>query len=349
MSTQISELFVAIGVKGSEKTLSALANTRMSISSIASTSLEAKAAILGMAYALERLTTSAAADADQFLRTAVEFTKSKRISRDLQNVILQQFGLSPDLIGKIESGQFKLSNVDHAPILSNKEIDSLSNVQSQFAGVEEKVRLFFGHFTAKHGNEIVKIIQDMTTAFLELANVLIIIADKLQIFQAIDNVFKGWGTILQFADDFLSGKKNDKNFLDKALIPSKKDTIDLYKSIQKDFQVSKLINKLPSLGDGIEDWIYTSKKNLNSGYGEFAKDIPRLFNRNGYDILKGAPVPSVPDRYTLAPKNSNINVTQNISMTGDPTDYNDIQNMQMTALQKGIIDTMSQFDRGRQT
>lgn len=406
-------MYVALGVKGSEKTLTALANTRMSISSIAATSLEAKAAILGMAYALERLTTGAATDASNLknfaafidssaedierwdyaakraglsaesmnnsirgvykmiqenlttpgklppgakifaeetklditkplnyqdiLRKAVAFSHSKRVAQPVINSILQSLGIGADIIGAIESGQFKLSNVDHAPILSNKEVDSLANVKSQFEGIEEKVRLFFGHFTAKHGNEIVKIIQDMTTAFLELANVLIIIADKLQIFQLVDNVFKGWGTIFKFLDDFGSGKRDEKNFLDKALIPTKKDTIDLYKSIQKDFEIGKALNKMPAflpslgqgIGQGIEDWVMDSKRRLN----------PQLFS----------PSPSVPQRYGLSPQNTTVNVTQHLTLSGDGTNYNDIQNMHQAASQKWIVDTMSQFDRGRQT
>lgn len=406
---QIAELFVALGVKGSEKTLTALSNTRMSISSIAATSLEAKAAILGMAYALERLTSGAATEGSNLknfaafidssaediqrwdyaakraglsaesmnnsirgvykmiqenlttpgklppgakifaeetglditkplnyqdiLRRAVQFSHSKRVAQPVINSILQSLGIGTDIIGAIESGQFKLSNVDHAPILSNKEVDSLANVKSQFEGIEEKVRLFFGHFTAKHGNEIVKIIGNMTDAFLALATALDTILTKLDGFELIDTIFKAWKTDLGFVNDILVGKRNEKNPLDKALIPSKKDTIDLYKSIQQDFQIGKAINNLPaflpSLGQGIEDWVMDSKRRLN----------PQLFQ----------PAPSVPNRYGLSPQNTTVNVTQHLNITGDGTDYNDIQNMHQQAWQRVVVDTMSQFDRGRQT
>lgn len=51
----VGELFVSLGIKGSEKTLGAIANTRQGLKDIASTSLETKAALVGVAYAVERL------------------------------------------------------------------------------------------------------------------------------------------------------------------------------------------------------------------------------------------------------------------------------------------------------
>ncbi len=51
----IAELFVNLGVKGSEKTVGAIANLQKGLKETASTSLEAKAAIVGAMYALERL------------------------------------------------------------------------------------------------------------------------------------------------------------------------------------------------------------------------------------------------------------------------------------------------------
>ncbi len=51
----IGDLFLNLGIKGSEKTLGALGNVQKNLKSTASMSLEAKAGILGAMYALERL------------------------------------------------------------------------------------------------------------------------------------------------------------------------------------------------------------------------------------------------------------------------------------------------------
>lgn len=51
----VAELFVNLGIKGSEKTLGALSSVKKGIGDLSATSLEAKAAIIGAVYALEKL------------------------------------------------------------------------------------------------------------------------------------------------------------------------------------------------------------------------------------------------------------------------------------------------------
>lgn len=56
----VGELFVNLGVKGTDKTLNAFVQVKSGLSGIASTSLEAKAAIAGMLYGIEQLMSSSA-------------------------------------------------------------------------------------------------------------------------------------------------------------------------------------------------------------------------------------------------------------------------------------------------
>lgn len=51
----IGELFINLGIKGSEKTIGALTNIKEGLGKLTSTSLEAKAALIGAAYAFDRL------------------------------------------------------------------------------------------------------------------------------------------------------------------------------------------------------------------------------------------------------------------------------------------------------
>lgn len=55
MSLSIAELFVNLGIKGSEKTVGALNQTKKGLGEVSSMSLEAKAGILAAVYALEQL------------------------------------------------------------------------------------------------------------------------------------------------------------------------------------------------------------------------------------------------------------------------------------------------------
>jgi len=56
----IGEFFLSLGIKGAEKTLSALSNAKKGMGELGSASLEAKAALLGAAYAFERLMSNSA-------------------------------------------------------------------------------------------------------------------------------------------------------------------------------------------------------------------------------------------------------------------------------------------------
>jgi hypothetical protein len=57
----IAELFVNLGIKGSEKTVGALSNVRKGLGEVSSMSLEAKAGILAAIYGFERLMSASAA------------------------------------------------------------------------------------------------------------------------------------------------------------------------------------------------------------------------------------------------------------------------------------------------
>ena len=52
---EVGEIFISLGIKGQEKTLGALSQTEKGLKGLASMSFEAKAAIVGAMYALERL------------------------------------------------------------------------------------------------------------------------------------------------------------------------------------------------------------------------------------------------------------------------------------------------------
>lgn len=60
MSGAFAELFVSLGIKGSEKTLNVLSSVKTGMGGIRDTSLAAKAAILAAVYALEKMTMGAA-------------------------------------------------------------------------------------------------------------------------------------------------------------------------------------------------------------------------------------------------------------------------------------------------
>lgn len=63
MATKAGELFINIGIKGADKTISAFANVRSSVDGVTKTSWEAKVALLGAMYALQQFASAAGMNA----------------------------------------------------------------------------------------------------------------------------------------------------------------------------------------------------------------------------------------------------------------------------------------------
>lgn len=89
----IAELFVKIGVTGSEKAKDALNSVRSSLQGISSMSLEAKAGIIGVLYALERLMSNSAATGQNLMNFAASSGLSVKSLQQLQ-FAAQQAGIS---------------------------------------------------------------------------------------------------------------------------------------------------------------------------------------------------------------------------------------------------------------
>ncbi len=123
----IAELFVSLGVKGSEKTLNVFANVRAGIGGIIDTSLAAKAAILAMVYALEQLTTGAAQDGAHlknlatYLNMSTESLQKWTYAAQQGNVSTQEFEQSLGSIQqKIKDFQVKHTLPDGSYIFAQE-------------------------------------------------------------------------------------------------------------------------------------------------------------------------------------------------------------------------------------
>ena len=81
----IGELFVNIGIKGTEKTIQALGNVKSGLGAVASTSLEVKAAIIGAIYALERLISTSADMGMSLANFKILFGNSTKELQQFQN------------------------------------------------------------------------------------------------------------------------------------------------------------------------------------------------------------------------------------------------------------------------
>lgn len=277
---KVGELFVGLGIKGSEKTIGAISGITKGLGEAKTMSLETKAGILGMMYALEQLTARsnkagtdlknftlqtglsaktlqqweyagalAGASADEvanslktvqdkmtdmvkFGKNAPEsmgvvyrtlggfdykkaadtrggagmiytmnqlqkFAQIAKASPDIVRKALKDFGLSENVISGMLREVFNQKNFAAAPIYSDKEINKLDKTRAAWTNLGQKIEMAIGHLNAKHGLQLVKDIDKITTAVLKLADSLIRVAEKFKVFDAAEEMFKGLNAILE--------------------------------------------------------------------------------------------------------------------------------------------------------
>lgn len=261
----IAELFVNLGIKGADKTVSTLGNVKKSMGELGSTSLEAKAAIVGAMYGLERMMAISGAagtnltnfsaltglsaqglqrwqfaarqagvasedlsgslkgvqnsmtnmlmgkgapegialltksvgglDPTKFKDTFYMMTKLQegiqKMSPEMGQMVGKSFGLSEGVVAAMRRNMFTPDMLKRAPVYSDKEIGSLDKSNIAWSNLSNKIQMAFGHFNAKHGQQLVNDISKLTTEVMKFADALTVLAEKFKIFQVIGDVFEG--------------------------------------------------------------------------------------------------------------------------------------------------------------
>lgn len=107
----VGELFVNLGIKGSDKTVGAINTTKKGMGELASTSIEAKAAILGAMYALERMfAASGAAGTNLTNFNALTGLSTKQLQQ-WQYAARQAGVANEDFTGSLKSVQTSMTNM----------------------------------------------------------------------------------------------------------------------------------------------------------------------------------------------------------------------------------------------
>jgi len=401
---QAGELFVALGVKGVEKTVSAFENVYKGIDGVKKVSLEAKAAILSAIYAFEKLSQSAIQTGthlgsvasylgigvkelqqweyaaqqagisnEQFesslmsvykvisdirsgegapkwfsffaqnvggvdlekayqnplylLQKIQQFARSKFSGEDLilRNKALEGFGLSPDFIGKITNKDVFSNPYQFKPgfsFLSDTETKKLTDLGVQWDNLGQKIKMFFAHFTAKNGKDILDFFDNMT-------NKIIYLTQKLEEFyDVLKKIYDSSGI---------------KNLLDKSNKISEKNpqfiTKDEYNKI-KDALTNELSKKpLELKNNPIKSWIENINNELksngtNSDYRDMLENLFNFSPNQSGIITPPTPLlPSQPGNTTSA------SVNQNIYFQHAGNDYNRVKD----SMKQVILETWNQL------
>ncbi len=138
---------------------------------------------------------SKARDTFYVMQQLQKFAQS--VPADVGNEMLKSFGLSEGTIAAMRKGVFNASNFAKAPTYSDPENSQLNKVDVAWANLGQSIQMAMGHFTSKHGMGLIKDLSKATAEILKLANAFTTLAEKVKLFDAIDEIFKGWGMIFE--------------------------------------------------------------------------------------------------------------------------------------------------------
>lgn len=286
----IGELFVDLKIKNADKTVGAITSVKKGMGELGSTSLEAKAAIIGAMYGLERMMAISGAmgtsltnftaytgksaqelqrwqyaarqagvgaeemtgsvkavqsamanmlmgkgspegfallnkavggiDPAKYRDTFYMLTQLQKgmqtMSPEMGNIVGKSFGLSEGTIAAMRRNAFTPEMLKKAPVYSLGEEKALDKSNVAWSNLSNKIEMAFGRFNARHGQSLVADISKTIDQIVKLAEAFEHLAEKIKLFDAINEVFKGWGMIFDVIgagvdklDEFL-GKNADR-------------------------------------------------------------------------------------------------------------------------------------------
>jgi hypothetical protein len=114
----------------------------------------------------------------------------------LRNQVLESFGIGDNMKAAMAKGAFNQAALAKAPTYSDKEIGSLDKANIAWSNLGSKIEMAMGRFNAKHGVELVDGISKIVDQVLKLIEAFMLLAEKLNAFKWIGEMFKGWTMLL---------------------------------------------------------------------------------------------------------------------------------------------------------
>jgi hypothetical protein len=202
----------------------------------------------------------------------------QKMAPEMGNMVGKSFGLSEGMIAAMRRNAFTPEMFAKAPTYSDKEVGSLDKSNIAWANLGNKIEMAFGHFNAKHGQQLVKEITTIVNAVEKLASAFVVLAEKLQFFKGIAKVFDGWTMIF----NGLTGAVKDVNADKKGVMHGMWDKLkggaseayDAYKGMQIEEQenMQKSIQERTKEFESTPSWLNPHPKMPSGPQGQGASN-----------------------------------------------------------------------------
>lgn len=145
---------------------------------------------------------------------------AQAVPKDVGNDMLKSFNLSEGTIAAMRRNMFTPQNFAKAPSYGEKEVAQLNRVDVAWANLGQKVQMAFGHFSSKHGMQLVKDLSKITDAVLHLADALTTMGEKWKVFGAISKVLTFFADAIESKEGTALGERHYEKKLWKQITTS---------------------------------------------------------------------------------------------------------------------------------
>jgi hypothetical protein len=167
-----------------------------------------------------------------------EITKSN-IPIDTQNAILKDW-ISEGTISAMRQGAFSQRNLNAAPTYNESQLRQLQRNKAMWGNLGTEIEMMFGKFNSKHGGDLIKDIEKITSSVLKLAGALQTLFEKFKLFDAldkiVDSVKSGLENIGYVFDLFNAKDEKDRDKITDNYKKSHKSEINDYVNSAKKMQ-----------------------------------------------------------------------------------------------------------------
>ena len=176
----------------------------------------------GLAWVAQKVGGMQDKNIDDYMKNPAELIQKlqeyaqKEDNAGIRNEVLSTFGISGGVGAAMRRNAFRPEVLNAAPTYSDSEANSLDKSRAAWSNLGTKVEMAFGHFNAKHGQDIVKNLSLITDQAIKLAEAFVLVAEKFKIFEAFNEVIAGLGKVMQelaSVQDRLDGKDAGKHSL----------------------------------------------------------------------------------------------------------------------------------------
>lgn len=138
---------------------------------------------------------------------------AQKYPSDIGNSVLKSFNVGEGVIAGMRRNVFNSKALTGAPTYGAGETGQLAQVDVAWARLGAKIEMAMGHFTAKHGMEMIRDLDGVTKSVIHLGDAFVTLAEKVGFFEKLGMFAEGIANSMKLVSeviDKIAGKDSKK-------------------------------------------------------------------------------------------------------------------------------------------